>query len=158
MQFAWNSQTFGALSAGSAVLLGAFGSHGLKTHLASLPQQDQDYYTKIWGTASQYQMYHSIGMILSPIIAKRAANVRNPAWPLSAKLFAAGITLFSGSLYALVLTKAKWLAAITPLGGLFFAAGWIQMAGDANHWKGFLDSTCVQFAPLYYDFIQSKSW
>lgn len=132
MQFVWNAQTFGALSAGSAVLLGAFGSHGLKTHLASLPQQDQDYYTKIWGTASQYHMYHSIGMILSPIIAKRAA-ANAPAWPRSAKLFAAGVTLFSGSLYALVLTKAKWLGAVTPLGGLLFAAGWGQMASDATY-------------------------
>lgn len=127
MQFAWNAQTFGALSAASSVLLGAFGAHGLKTNLAYLPKQEQDYYLDIWKTAAQYQMYHSIGMMISPMIAKQVPSVVN-SWPLSAKLFAAGIALFSGSLYALVATEQKWLGAVTPVGGLFMAAGWASIA------------------------------
>jgi uncharacterized membrane protein YgdD (TMEM256/DUF423 family) len=39
-------------------------------------------------------------------------------------LLAAGILLFSGSLYAMALTNVRWLGAITPLGGLCFLAGW----------------------------------
>ena len=39
-------------------------------------------------------------------------------------LFLAGTLLFSGSLYALALTGARWLGAITPFGGVAFLAGW----------------------------------
>ena len=39
-------------------------------------------------------------------------------------LFLAGIVLFSGSLYLMAVTNARWLGAITPLGGLCFLAGW----------------------------------
>jgi uncharacterized membrane protein YgdD (TMEM256/DUF423 family) len=39
-------------------------------------------------------------------------------------LLAAGILLFSGSLYTMALTNIRWLGAITPLGGLCFLAGW----------------------------------
>jgi uncharacterized membrane protein YgdD (TMEM256/DUF423 family) len=46
---------------------------------------------------------------------------------LSGYLFAAGILLFSGSLYLLVLTNTRWLGAITPLGGAAFLAGWILL-------------------------------
>ena len=39
-------------------------------------------------------------------------------------LLAAGILLFSGSLYTMAITNVRWLGAITPLGGLCFLAGW----------------------------------
>ena len=43
------------------------------------------------------------------------------------------VVLFSGSLYALSLTGARWLGAITPFGGLAFLAGWACLAWAA--WK-----------------------
>jgi uncharacterized membrane protein YgdD (TMEM256/DUF423 family) len=43
-------------------------------------------------------------------------------------LFIAGTLLFSGSLYALALSGARWLGAITPLGGVGFLAGWLCLA------------------------------
>jgi uncharacterized membrane protein YgdD (TMEM256/DUF423 family) len=43
-------------------------------------------------------------------------------------LFAAGILLFSGSIYGLVLIEAKWLGPITPIGGSAFLAGWVALA------------------------------
>jgi uncharacterized membrane protein YgdD (TMEM256/DUF423 family) len=43
-------------------------------------------------------------------------------------LFLAGIVLFSGSLYVLVLTDTPWLGAVTPFGGLSFIAGWGLLA------------------------------
>jgi uncharacterized membrane protein YgdD (TMEM256/DUF423 family) len=39
--------------------------------------------------------------------------------------------LFSGSLYALVLTGVRGLGAITPFGGLLFLAGWLALAWGA---------------------------
>ena len=38
--------------------------------------------------------------------------------------FAAGIAIFSGSLYILALTETRWLGAIPPIGGLGFLVGW----------------------------------
>jgi len=55
------------------------------------------------------------------------ALLRRTAW-----LFVAGTLLFSGSLY-LALSGARWLGAITPLGGLAFLAGWLCLAWGA--WK-----------------------
>ncbi len=49
-------------------------------------------------------------------------------------LFVAGTILFSFSLYLLALTGARWLGAITPLGGVAFVAGWVCLALAA--WRG----------------------
>ena len=45
--------------------------------------------------------------------------------------FLAGIAVFSGSLYVLVLTEQRWIGAITPIGGLAFIAGWVLFARAA---------------------------
>ena len=52
---------------------------------------------------------------------------------IMADLFVAGIAIFSGSLYLLSLTGARWLRAITPLGGLVLIAGWLCLVAAA--WK-----------------------
>jgi uncharacterized membrane protein YgdD (TMEM256/DUF423 family) len=43
---------------------------------------------------------------------------------MAVSAFLVGTVLFSGSLYLLALTGARWLGAVTPLGGLAFLAGW----------------------------------
>jgi uncharacterized membrane protein YgdD (TMEM256/DUF423 family) len=43
-------------------------------------------------------------------------------------LFVTGVVLFSGSLYVLVMTGAKWLGAVAPLGGSAFIVGWLLLA------------------------------
>jgi uncharacterized membrane protein YgdD (TMEM256/DUF423 family) len=97
-----------ALSGASAVLLGAFGAHALSrfTTDAKLLQA--------WSTASSYHLLHSAVLLF-------AAQQRKTA---SCCALTAGIAVFSGSLYLLVLTERKWLGAITPLGGLLLTAGW----------------------------------
>ncbi len=49
----------------------------------------------------------------------------------AAHLFAAGIVLFSGSLYAYALTGTRAFAMITPAGGIAFLAGWAAFAWGA---------------------------
>jgi uncharacterized membrane protein YgdD (TMEM256/DUF423 family) len=44
---------------------------------------------------------------------------------------AAGIVIFSGSLYTLVLTGQRWLGAVTPVGGAAFLLGWVLLAWTA---------------------------
>ncbi len=97
-----------------AVALGAFGAHGLKALLA---RHDT---TAIWETAALYHLVHSAVLLL---VAGREPLSRG-AWGL----FAAGILIFSGSLYLLAVTNVRWLGAITPLGGLCLLAGWLALA------------------------------
>ena len=109
----------GAINGFIAVSLGAFGAHGLK---GQLPER----LFNAWITATEYQFYHSIALVLIAVIALHAADSKWLRW--SARSFLAGILLFSGSLYALALTGISWLGMITPLGGVAFLLGWLALA------------------------------
>lgn len=104
----------GAMLAGLGVALGAFGAHGLKSMLE--PQA-----LGWWQTAVQYQMWHALALLAM-------AALRDVRTGLPAGLMGAGVLLFSGSLYAMALTGARWLGAVTPLGGLLLIAGWCLLA------------------------------
>ena len=103
----------GALLAASGVLLGAFGAHGLRSLLS--PEA-----LGWWQTAVQYQLWQAIGLVAigAPPIGTR--------WP--ARMLAAGSIIFSGSLYAMALSGAKWLGMVTPVGGVLMIAGWVWLA------------------------------
>jgi uncharacterized membrane protein YgdD (TMEM256/DUF423 family) len=75
----------------------------------------------VFETAVRYQMYHALALIAVALIA-----ARSPSGILSASgwLFAAGTVIFSGSLYLLTLTGARWWGAVTPIGGVCLMAGW----------------------------------
>ncbi len=108
----------GAIVAGLAVAAGAFGAHALR---ARLDAGDLG----VFETAARYQMYHGLALIAAGWVADR--------WPsrlasAAGWCFLAGIVLFSGSLYALVLSGVRGLGAITPLGGVAFLAGWLCLA------------------------------
>ena len=97
-----------------AVLLGAFGAHGLKQILLDHGT------TVIWEKAVFYHFIHTVMLF---ILAQRRP-VFTGAW-LS---FLFGIVIFSGSLYLLAVTNVKWLGAITPVGGASFLVGWVWLA------------------------------
>ena len=99
-----------------AVAAGAFGAHGLKARVT--PEL-----LSAWETASLYHLLHSLALLALALYAQASGvSVR---WP--AGLFAAGILLFSGSIYGLVLTDLRWLGPVTPLGGLCLMAGWASL-------------------------------
>ena len=103
-----------------AVILGAFGAHALKDQLGT-------HGIDIWNTAAKYHFYHGIGMFIALILGKQYHYPRI-LW-LAAFAFFGGIICFSGSLYLLALNPGwNWLGPITPLGGLFFIAGWFMCA------------------------------
>ena len=105
------------LLSGLSVVFGAFGAHKFKVILDEVGRSDT------YDTAVLYQMFHSLAMILTFLLGK-AMNINVD---LCLKLFLVGIVLFSGSLYIYSLNGPKWLAHITPLGGLFFIFGWISL-------------------------------
>ncbi len=112
------ARMFVALAAVSgllAVVLGAFGAHGLK---GKLPEAMLNAYS----TGVQYHFYHTLALLLVALLLQRLTS----AWLLwSGWLFVAGLLLFSGSLYALALGGPRWLGPVTPIGGLCFMAGWL---------------------------------
>ena len=108
------SAAFGFL----AVALGAFGAHGLKATLAANDA------LAIWQTAALYHLVHSAVML--------ALASREPLRVWAWRSFAAGIVIFSGSLYALALSNVKILGAITPIGGVCLLAGWLALMAKAR--------------------------
>ena len=109
----------GALAAGLAVVMGAFGAHLLKARLGA--ELGAGY-----RTAVDYHFYHALGLLAVGLAAARDPASRALRW--SGVLLATGIVLFSGSLYLLSLGGPGWLGPVTPLGGLAFLAGWALLA------------------------------
>jgi len=121
----------GAVLGALAVACGAFGAHVLKGALSksTIKQElgEQEIAAKLsnWETAARYQMYHALALLAVGFLA-----ARNPTRvaDLAGCAFTAGTLIFSGSLYALVLTGERWLGAVVPIGGVLLIVGWIIMA------------------------------
>lgn len=108
----------GALSAVLAVAAGAFGAHALRARLSAD-------LLAVFETAVRYQMYHALGLLACAWVFDRW-GVGQALW--AGWLFAAGTVGFSGSLYLLALTGARWWGAVTPFGGACFLLGWACLA------------------------------
>ena len=107
----------------TAVIIGAFGAHGLKPHLSA-------YQLDIFEKGVQYQFVHTLALFGTALLLSRNAANKMLHW--SANLFIAGIFLFSGSLYLLacrdlIAIPVSWAGPVTPLGGLCFIGGWVAL-------------------------------
>jgi uncharacterized membrane protein YgdD (TMEM256/DUF423 family) len=103
-----------------AVAIGAFGAHGLQGRL-------DDYSKSIYDRAVFYHFIHALGLLMVAM-ATEAGLLRRSTGVWVCRLLAAGVILFSGSLYALALTGNRLLGAITPFGGVSFIAAWVVLA------------------------------
>lgn len=105
-----------------AVIIGAFGAHGLKSHVAP-PQLE------VWQTGVQYHFYH----VLALLIVAAIPGLDGKSITTVYYLFTFGILLFSGSLYLLACRELlgwnwlKFFGPVTPVGGLLFIAGWFTL-------------------------------
>lgn len=106
-------QKLSGLLGALAVMAGAFGAHMLKDKVTVADLE-------IWKTGAQYQLIHSVAMLAASSSGGRAARAL-PWW-------LAGVVIFAGSLYLLVLTGQRWFGAITPLGGVSLIIGWATLA------------------------------
>ena len=106
----------------TAVALGAFGAHGLKSHFANAPDVAQR--LEWWQTAAQYHLIHALAIALAAHLAHRTGATSGT---VAGFCFVAGIVLFSGSLYVMTLTGMRALGAVTPIGGLALIAGWAAL-------------------------------
>ena len=129
--------TSGAILAGLAVALGAFGAHGLGPVLKSVYAESDNHiiaglevpaswkYLQDFKTAAEYQLTHALALLVVGLLARDQSrrSLTVAGWS-----FIGGIVLFSGSLYVLVITGVRVLGAITPLGGVLFLIGWASLA------------------------------
>ena len=115
-----NWSAIGAIFLALAVGLGAFGAHGLKGRLDA-------YSLGIWEKAVFYHFIHALGILVVSMLPRTGTfpigGSSSVCWRL-----AAGVLIFSGSLYTLALTGARSLGAITPVGGVCFIAAWLLLA------------------------------
>ena len=111
----------GAVLSGLGVLVGAFGAHGLRDRVTA----DM---LAVFETGVRYHLIHGLAVLAVAWAASRWPN----AWIGAAGwLFAAGIVVFSGSLYILAISGVRWWGAVTPIGGVCFLAGWAALAVGA---------------------------
>lgn len=107
-----------------SVAMGAFGAHALKEILPAeaLPTYE---------TAVRYQFYHVFALAITAILYEKYPN---QSLINACACFITGMIFFCGSLYILTVKAAtgiewfKFVGPITPVGGLFFIAGWLQLA------------------------------
>lgn len=105
----------GAISAGIAVGLGAYGAHGLGEGSKAAEWVDK---------ASRYQMIHGLALIGVGILAEKR---RNTLISLAGVAFTLGTILFCGTLYAMAIAGLK-TAFLAPYGGMSLMAGWLLLA------------------------------
>lgn len=106
----------GALNGFLAVALGAFGAHGLE---GQVPPERLAAYE----TGAHYHLVHALAILLTALLGRWGAG-----YGRAAAAFALGALLFSGSLYVYGAGGPRFLAMVTPLGGVAFLVGWALLA------------------------------
>jgi len=105
-----------------AVILGAFGAHGLKKLIDTADLE-------IWAKGVEYQFYHVFALLFLAIFKTESPKLTK----LSYGFFTFGILLFSGSLYLLAtrsmlnLNFVDYIGPVTPIGGLLLILGWVSL-------------------------------
>jgi uncharacterized membrane protein YgdD (TMEM256/DUF423 family) len=117
----------GALLGFVGVALGSFGAHGLEKALAARGLDAEQVAERLhnWDVAVRYQMVHALVLLIVGLLAARSASRILVA---SGIALLAGTTVFSGCLYAYVLTGQRVLALIVPIGGGLMLLGWLLLA------------------------------
>jgi uncharacterized membrane protein YgdD (TMEM256/DUF423 family) len=115
-----NWSLVGAILLALAVVLGAFGAHGLRERLDA-------YSMSVYEKAVFYHFIHAMGLLIVSFLPKTGTfSEFATSWVCG--LLLAGIAIFSGSLYLLAVTGNRMLGAITPIGGVSFIAAWLALA------------------------------
>lgn len=102
----------------TGVLAGAFGAHALK-HIVTPARLET------WGTAAHYQQVHAVALL---VLAAWSSCRGSVVAPRAVWCLLAGILVFSGSLYTLVLSGQPAFGAVTPVGGVLLIVGWLLLA------------------------------
>ena len=125
-----------AVAGFTAVAVGAFGAHALEGRV-------EPGLLDTFETGARYHMYHALALLGCAATGPRLGRAGTAAvW-----CFAAGIVVFSGSLYALALTGERWLGAVTPVGGVMWLIGWGALGVGAVRGGGRWGDRAAEAAP-----------
>ncbi len=108
----------GCLSASTAMMLGAYGAHGLQ---GKVSQSDYE----MWKTAVLYQSVHALALVLFGLFAEMRARAGRAPSPVPGWTFLLGTILFCGPLYGHPLDAPAWTLHAAPTGGLALMLAWI---------------------------------
>lgn len=111
--------SIGAFLGLTAVIIGAFGAHGLENTLTT-------HALARYNTGVEYQFYH-VAAIFFIILYDESQPRKSRFLHYSGIAFIIGIIVFSGSLYLYALTGISKFGMITPIGGLAFIVGWFLL-------------------------------
>jgi len=112
----------GILNCLLSVVLGAFAAHSLQNIIDAKA-------ISTFQIGVRYQFYHGLALLFCAVYFKIEPK---PFIKTAGVLFLLGIILFSGSLYLLAFNKVvdlpnRIIGPLTPIGGLFFIAGWLYL-------------------------------
>ena len=107
-----------SLFAALAILFGAFGSHALKERLSAQSLE-------VYDIATRYLMFHALGIFL---IALLGFQLPKESLEMPVIMMIGGTSIFSGSLYLIVILDFKKLGMVTPVGGLLLIVSWLLLA------------------------------
>lgn len=104
-----------------AIILGAFGAHGLKKVLG--PDELNTFETGV-----KYQIYHALFLIFLSMLTLTTESSKKIVF----YLIASGVILFSFSIYLLATNKLtgfdfRRFGWVTPIGGLLMISGWVVL-------------------------------
>lgn len=113
---------YGSILGASGIVLGAFGSHGLKEMFEQKPGSQAK-----WQRAVTYQMMNAAALLAISTQTQSASSKSLISYSLGGRMIALGTTMFSGSIYCFCvdLGPKALLGPATPLGGLIMVGGWI---------------------------------
>lgn len=114
----------GVVLLATGIAAGAFGAHGLKDQVSA----DKLVTFEI---GVRYQMYGALGLMAAAGWLKQMGLSVSCA----ALAIVAGVLIFSGTLYGIVLGGPKWLGAITPIGGTLQIVGWAMLVAKSHRKK-----------------------
>lgn len=97
---------------------GAFGAHALKARVSARMLENFE-------TGTLYLLVHAVALLVVGTLVSRPGA---PELKLVGGAFTVGMVIFTGTLWVMALTGARWLGAITPIGGMALIVGWTALA------------------------------
>lgn len=98
-----------------AVILGAFGAHGLEKSLSEKA-------LATYQTGITYHFIHGLALLILGAVSLPREILKLPVL-----FFYLGLVLFSGFCYLYAITGVKFFAMVVPFGGLSFILGWLVL-------------------------------
>jgi uncharacterized membrane protein YgdD (TMEM256/DUF423 family) len=114
----WVLLFLGGVFGGTAVLLSAWGAHGLEDLFVTSPQDRFSF-----NYATNFQLFHAL-LLVSLALCMISSGSRSILLLASSVFLILGILLFSFPIYGRMIWGYSELSRLTPIGGICFFLAW----------------------------------